>query len=332
MIRLPYFWKPSVHSDLYVGSAHRGHPISQWVQPIAALTLIGVLSVVQAAPGAESKSPVAPMPPPVTAVITAADYQQALLALTPKQQEMIRNDSTRQRELLFELYVENQLVLEAQRRALDQQPDVQARMVQSSRKVLVDAVVQQQKEKINLVQPDFSALAEEYYRTHQKEFAQPERIKVAHILWGVACDCEDKDGAKRIQAETTLKELRAGADFAELARNLSDDKTNASKGGELDWVPRGKLVKPFEEAAFALREPGSISDVIKTEYGYHVIKLIGYEPASVQPFAQVKDGIIKKLESKFKTISQKAFVAQYYPTADQFNAAASVALPSKATD
>jgi peptidyl-prolyl cis-trans isomerase C len=262
--------------------------------------------------------------------VTAADYQQALLALTPKQQQMIMNDSTRQRELLFELSVEKQLVREAQRRGLDQQPEAQARVAQSSRKVLVDMVVRQEQENMNLVQPDFSALAEEYYLTHKQEFVQPERIKVAHILWEVRCDCEDKDGTKRTQAEAVLKELRAGADFAELARNHSDDKASASKGGELDWVTRGKFVKSFEEAAFALREPGSISDVIKTEYGYHVIKLVEYEPKSIQPFAQVKDSIIPKLASKFKTVSHKAFVAQYYPTTAQFNEAVSTALPKVA--
>lgn len=255
-------------------------------------------------------------------VVTVADYRQALLALPQAQRRTVENDATRRLELLFELYTEQMLAHEARRRDLDKQPDVQAEIDRSSRKILVDAILKQ--ERTEQAQPDFTALAEEYYQTHRKNYFQPERIRVAHILWSMKCDCEAADGSKRAQAETVLKELRTGADFAELARKYSDDKTSAIKaGGDLgQWITRGVLVKPFEEVAFALPEPGAISDVVKTEYGYHIIKLLAREPEGIQPFEQVKGSIIEKLSGIHQSSAHKAFVGQYYPTAEQFNKAA----------
>jgi len=260
--------------------------------------------------------------------VTVADYQKGLLALLPEQRSTVDNDPTRRMEFMFELYTERMLAHEAQRRGLDQQPDVQAKLAQASRKILVGAILRQEEAKVAEKPHDFTALAEEYYLTHRQEYAQPERIRVAHILWSMKCDCEDQDGKKRAQAESVLKELHAGTDFAELARKYSEDKTSAVEGGDLgQWIVRGALVKPFEEAAFALPNPGAISGVVKTDYGYHIVKLIARESAGIRPFDQVKGQIIESLSSHYKEAAHKAFVAEYYPKAEQYNRSAIMALP-----
>ncbi len=250
--------------------------------------------------------------------ITVADYQKALLGLPPKQRAGIEHDLTTLQEFLLELYIEKRLVREAERLKIPDQPDIQAQLQMVQRKVLVNAVVDQFK--AGLKQPDFTELAQEYYQTHRKEFTRPEQLEVAHILINAPlCDCEDPNGEKRKRAEALLTELRGGADFGELARKNSDDKASARQGGILPkLVTRGSLVKPFEDAAFAL-QPGELSGVVETQYGYHIIKLISRQPETVPPFEQVKVRIIEKLAKDFQETNHKEYVARFYPKPEAFN-------------
>lgn len=286
-------------------------------------SLIATLAVALGVAWAEQAAP--PLNSPETALIsghevtvTTADYQQALLALSPEQRHTVEDNAERSQELLFEIYTEKMLAREATQRGLDQRDDIKARLAEVPRKILANAIIEQERE--STPSPDFTTLAEEYYLTHQQKYAQPERIQVAHILWSLKCDCENNADAKHIEAENVLKELQAGANFAEMARKYSDDKGSAKHGGDLgQWFTRGTFVKPFEDVAFALPEPGSLSDVVKTEYGYHIIKLLAHEPAGIQPFPQVKGSIIEELTKKYQASAHRAFVGQYYPTAEQFN-------------
>jgi peptidyl-prolyl cis-trans isomerase D len=95
---------------------------------------------------------------------------------------------------------------------------------------------------------------------------------------------------KRQLAEKILAEAKDGKDFAQLARQYSDDPGSAGKGGELGYFPRGSMVPPFEEAAFALK-PGEISGVVETPFGLHIIKCEGRIEAGVRPLAEVADEI-----------------------------------------
>jgi len=297
------------------------------------LTLAAILLTALSGVRAEAPKPAEPITPETPLLrspeltLTVADYQQALRGLLPEQRREVDQDPIKRRELLFELYAERRLARVAQQRGVDQQPDVQAQLVQTQRKLLVNALIQQEQAALKL--PDFTALAEEYYLTHRQDYQHPERIRAAHILWKTSCACEEAE--KRAQAEAALKELRAGADFAELAQQRSDDKGSAANGGDLGlWITRGKLVKPFEDAVFALPEPGALSEVIKTDYGYHIIKLIAHEPAATLPFEQVKDRIIEDQAKKYRAAAHKAFVAPYHPQADQYNNAAIDAMPAAA--
>lgn len=98
------------------------------------------------------------------------------------------------------------------------------------------------------------------------------------------------------------------------------------------WITRGMLVDPLDKVVFDLSESKPLSDVVKSEYGYHILKRIAYEPAGFKTFNEVKEEIVNHLTEKFKSVSYKAFVAQYYPTALEFNDAAINALPTRITD
>jgi peptidyl-prolyl cis-trans isomerase D len=114
------------------------------------------------------------------------------------------------------------------------------------------------------------------------------------------------DEAKiKAKAEDQVKQLRAGADFAELAKKNSEDPGSASKGGEYDGVVRGQMVAEFEKTAFSAK-PMAISDPVKTQYGYHIIQVLTHDDARLKPFAEVKDDLAKQWkDQRISEIMQK---------------------------
>ncbi len=132
---------------------------------------------------------------------------------------------------------------------------------------------------------------ERYYRRNLDQFEIKEQVKAAHILLRVAPDADEATVTKREElAEKLLKQLNEGADFAVLAKANSDDKNNATQGGELGYFGRGMTAPEFEDAAFALR-PGQLSKVIRTQFGFHIIKVDEYIEPGVQSLADVIDQV-----------------------------------------
>ena len=131
---------------------------------------------------------------------------------------------------------------------------------------------------------------ERNYNSKLGTYTTPEQIRASHILLSI----EGKDDAAvRALADQVLKEAKSGADFAGLAKKYSQDESNAQNGGDLDYFARGRMVPAFENAAFALK-PGEISDPVKTEFGYHIIKLVDRKPAIVRPLTDPE--VYKEIE------------------------------------
>jgi len=129
-----------------------------------------------------------------------------------------------------------------------------------------------------------------YDRDQASRYTQREQRRASHILLKVPAGASDADTAKvAAKARDVLRQARAGGDFADLARRYSED-SSAAAGGDLNFFGRGQMVKEFEEAAFSL-PVGSISDPVKTVYGFHIIKVTDTRDARVQPFDEVKDAI-----------------------------------------
>ncbi len=149
----------------------------------------------------------------------------------------------------------------------------------------------------------------QYYQQHQKEYQVPDQVKVRHILIKVAPNADAKaDAAAKQTAEDLLKKLKAGANFADLAKKYSDDPGSKDQGGELGFVQRGVTVKPFENAAFAL-QPGQLSNVIKSQFGYHIILAEEKQTAHTKPLDEVKTQILATL-TRDKEAQQEANYAQ----------------------
>jgi peptidyl-prolyl cis-trans isomerase D len=132
---------------------------------------------------------------------------------------------------------------------------------------------------------------ERYYNDNIEMFSTPEQVRASHILFKT----EGKDeAAVKAAAEKVLAEAKGGADFAELAKKHSEDESNAKLGGDLDYFSRGRMVPEFEDAAFGA-QPGLIPDLVKTGYGFHIIKVVDKKAGSVRTFDEVKAQIREQL-------------------------------------
>ena len=132
---------------------------------------------------------------------------------------------------------------------------------------------------------------EQFYRDNPKRFVRADSARARHILVKVDKDADAAAKAAALKrAQDLLADARAGKDFADLAQRYSEDSATRGSGGDLGTFGRGAMVKPFEDAAFALK-PGQISEVVETPFGYHVIKLEEYQPAGQVPLAEVKDRV-----------------------------------------
>jgi peptidyl-prolyl cis-trans isomerase D len=136
---------------------------------------------------------------------------------------------------------------------------------------------------------------QEYYDEYAEEFWMPEQVRARHILIkaGVGAKPEEKEDARK-KAEDVLAKVEKGTPFEELAKKFSEDKASAQEGGDLGLFPRGQMVQPFEEAAFGL-EPGEVSEVVETRFGFHIIRVEEKIPEGTKSLDKVKDDIRKTL-------------------------------------
>jgi len=144
--------------------------------------------------------------------------------------------------------------------------------------------------------------AQKYYDENKTKFATPEQVRASHILIKIASDPNtDPNMAKtaaNAKAKGLLKQIKEGADFATIAKANSSCPT-AKKGGDLDYFGRGKMVPPFDKAAFALKV-GQVSDVVETRFGFHIIRLTDRKEAKVTPFEEAEKDIMFNLEQEKK--------------------------------
>jgi peptidyl-prolyl cis-trans isomerase D len=136
-----------------------------------------------------------------------------------------------------------------------------------------------------------AADVQQAYNTNIEQYSTPEQVRASHIL--LKTEGKD-DAAVKAKAEELLKKAKAGADFAELAKANSEDESNAKNGGDLDFFGRGRMVPEFDQVAFSL-PPGQISDLVKTQYGYHIIKATDKKSASTRSIDEVRQQLTDQL-------------------------------------
>lgn len=170
---------------------------------------------------------------------------------------------------------------EARRLKLHQKPEVKRKIDNVIDQILVSEYINQIKDQIKIKKDEMEA----YYEKNKNQYQEPEQVKVRHILLKTEED-----------ARVVLTELKGGKDFAQLAeeKSICPSKT---EGGDLGWFGRGKMVPAFETAAFNLKKD-EISEIVKTRFGYHIIKLEDRKAARQKSFDSVKDQIEMQLKQQ----------------------------------
>lgn len=233
--------------------------------------------------------------------ITSADVIADAQRLPPVMRDSFLGVPNNVKSIARNLYI-RRVMAERAKTATPNDPVVAAAARIAVDKALSDMYLQVFNEQHQPAAEALDAQVRATYQAQKESFKLPAQVHVAHIL--VAQDAPDAEA----HAQKLLEELRGGADFAELAQKESADPGSGSKGGDLGWVGKGKMVPPFEEAAFALKNPGELSGVVKSAFGYHIIKLLESRPERLQTLDEVRPQIEKQITDKMLDTARSAEV------------------------
>lgn len=234
--------------------------------------------------------------------VTAADIEaDARLRIPPDVRQRMLSSSQSVGQVASNLYIYRVWGAQAQAQGLDKDPEVVTALRITRDKVLADAWTARMARQHALTDEAAQEMARTIYRAKPDRFKRPEQVQVRHIL--IKGDAPEA----RAQADKLLAALKGGADFAQLAKEHSADKSNADKGGDLGFFGKGRMVPEFEEAAFALQKKGDLSDVVQSQFGYHLIQLEGRRPESIRPFEEVREDLMNEVRA---TVVNDARVAE----------------------
>jgi len=240
----------------------------------------------------------------------------AILGLPPELRERMAGDRKSLARTIGNALVDSRVEAAARAAGVPDLPEVKATVAKNTQLFIVRKYLEDEVRKLAAAAPDFTSRAREIYAVSQAAYARREAIQAAHILFAVNPENENVSEADvRAKAARVLLELKDGADFAAKAKEHSEDKKSGANGGMLNWTERGTLVPPFEKAAYALK-PGEISDLVRTRFGYHIIKLIKHRPPATATFEEVKEQIIAKLKEEYMSQKRGEFLARFAGTRD----------------
>ncbi|HEU4664809.1 MAG TPA: peptidylprolyl isomerase [Dokdonella sp.] len=259
---------------------------------IAAATQLATPVASAAAPRADADSVIASQG---GAKVTFGDVDAFAEPMPPADRSHFFDSPQRIQSLLMNLLLQRQLAAAARTHGLDKDPDVLA-----SKGGVTDAVLakaEMDRFRRELVIPDFSELAHEEFIAHPEKYATGGVFDVKQIL--ISTGTRSDDEAKAL-AEKAAAEVQAdSAGFDALVEKYSDDPGKARDHGLVHHADSKAYDATFHEAALALQKPGDVSPLIKTQFGYHVLKLVERTPAQPQPFEKVRDDVIATLKSEF---------------------------------
>lgn len=234
--------------------------------------------------------------------LTQGDIDAAFSRVPADRRQLFIRSGERVDQLIRSLLQNRILAEEARQAGFDQEPLVTRRLELEAEKALADAWIARVMEQVP--EADYAALAYESYLANPDAWKTVEMVDVSHIL----VSSENKSAEKALELAKSLRarlEENPG-DFAALVEEYSEDPSHTTNMGRFPGMMRGQMVEPFEQAAFALAEEGQISDPVKTDYGYHLIRLNRKIPPQVRPFEVVREVAIEK--------AREAHLAQYRRT------------------
>lgn len=229
--------------------------------------------------------------------VTLLEIDARIMELPAKLRADYLNDPTRIEDTINGLLLEKQMAARAGELGLTREKDpyLEAQIEQSVSRYLGARAKQLEEEQIAL--PDFTALAQEKYQANPGKYASPTTLELTHIL---VTDRGRTAADAMARAEEARKLALGGKDFSELVAEYTDEQSaGKTSTGKLTDVVTGVMVPEFEKVAFALKSPGDISDVVKTRFGYHVIRLDARKESVQQPLEAVQPQIVEELRKQF---------------------------------
>lgn len=216
------------------------------------------------------------------------------------------NSPQRIEMLITNQLVQKQMAAEARKAGLQNDPVVKSQIELAADETLSKARLERLRKEIKV--PDFSALAKEDYAAHKEKYKLAGRFDVKHILITTK---NRSDAEAKALAETVEKEAKANPEqFDALVEKYSEDPSKTANLGLMTQVGSGRYVPEFTNAAKALKNPGDVSPVVKTEFGYHVLKLIARTADQQRSFADVREEIISRMSNDYVEKQMKNYVDQ----------------------
>lgn len=206
--------------------------------------------------------------------ITSDDFDREVKAL-PEHIRTIADTPQGKKELIDTLVMRELILQKAAKDGIDKSKEVEDKLAELKKRIIVDTYLKKQVETESKISDEE---LKKFYDQNIDKFKTGEQVRASHIL--VKSEQE---------AQALLDQLKKGGNFEELAKAKSAD-SSAAKGGDLGWFGKGNMVPVFEKAAFGLKE-GQLSGIVKSDFGFHIIKLTGKRPAGTRPFDEVKDQI-----------------------------------------
>ncbi len=238
-------------------------------------------------------------------VIKKSDMDRIISYYSPDKQKFLK-DNPKQVAPLVKRMLEVKAISDiAKKEGFDKRPDIAEQLQITVNNFIASEYI------AKVVIKDISVTdkdVEQYYEINKDKFSVPKQVHARHILIKAESSATDEEKKKaKARAEEILDQLKKGGDFAKLAGEYSEDPVSKKKGGDLGYFAQGKMVKPFEDAAFALK-PGEMSGVVETPFGYHIIKIEDIKEAQTKPFAEIKTKLAEQLTNEMKKEKGIAFL------------------------
>jgi peptidyl-prolyl cis-trans isomerase C len=233
--------------------------------------------------------------------LTRADYETDLLRVPPEKRAEFAASPKRLTMMLNNLIVDKTLAKEARDSGLDRDPETARRLALEIDRFLAQAMLGKVERdaaaEFDAKKDQMMVTARETYMVNKDRYMAPEEVSASHILFEPGKH-GGSDAALALAKETRAK-IVAGADFAKLAGELSDDPSAATNGGQLGWFEAKKMDPAFAKAAFALAKVGDISEPVQSSFGWHIIRLDGRHPPRQLTFDEASKRILADMKQRY---------------------------------
>jgi peptidyl-prolyl cis-trans isomerase C len=227
--------------------------------------------------------------------ITLEEFNKELDKVPMNMRMLVATESGK-KNYLDRIVMKRLLLREAKKEKIEGEKEFQDRLTDIKDQLLIESLL---KKKVVTDAKTTDEDLKNYYEAHKEQFKRGREISTRHIL------LKTQEEAKKV-----LERVKAGDDFAELAKTYSIDPSAKASGGDLGFHPQGSLVPEYEEAAFKLKKVGDVSGIVKTKFGYHIIKLEGVKPPAYASFDDVKDYIKQNIGQAKQTETIEKYIEE----------------------